>query len=297
MNIQIYLKVFRIDHWIKNVFTLIGAFGAIFINDVNHSMLLYFDVVLAFLLSCFISSVNYVVNEILDSSFDALHPTKKHRPIPSGKVSLYKLVVSALMLLIITFTVSVALFDRPFNLSLLALFAAGMIYNIRPVRAKDIPFIDVISESINNPIRLFIGWYAVRTALPLPPLDVIVFFWALGAFLMTAKRIAELKLLDKHNSTLYRPTFKYYSVKNLSAAFISYAVVSILTFVCICFRHEHVLFYSVPFYLIFIVWFLKLTYEKESIVMDPEHIYKRPLFFSYVVFCCLFTFLSLVTHG
>jgi len=297
MNIDKYLKVFRLDHWIKNVFMLIGAFGAIFLNDHIHGVLLYIDIGIAFLLSCFISSVNYVINEILDASFDALHPVKKHRPIPSGQITLYKLIVSALVLLACTFIISLILFDKPFNVSLLALFIAGLVYNVRPIRAKDIPFIDVIAESINNPIRLFIGWYAVSSNFSPPPVSIIVFFWVLGAFLMTAKRVAELKLLNKNNSLLYRPTFKYYSAKNLNFAFFLYAVSSVLVSFFIAYKYKNTLYYSLPLYIIFILWYIKLTYEEKSIVMDPEHVYRRPLFCVYIIFCCIFTFLSLLING
>ena len=31
---------------------------------------------------------NYVINEILDAPTDRSHPTKQHRPIPSGQVKL-----------------------------------------------------------------------------------------------------------------------------------------------------------------------------------------------------------------
>ena len=31
----------------------------------------------------------------------------------------------------------------------------GTLYNIPPIRMKDMPYADVLSESINNPIRIF----------------------------------------------------------------------------------------------------------------------------------------------
>jgi decaprenyl-phosphate phosphoribosyltransferase len=50
----------------------------------------------------------------------------------------------------------------------LSLWIMGCIYNIPPVRSKDKPYFDVLSESVNNPIRLMLGWYATGiTILPL----------------------------------------------------------------------------------------------------------------------------------
>ena len=33
----------------------------------------------------------------------------------------------------------------------------GIIYNVKPIRSKDIVFIDVLSESVNNPLRFLLG--------------------------------------------------------------------------------------------------------------------------------------------
>ncbi len=35
-----------------------------------------------------VASSNYVINEILDGPKDAMHPIKKNRPVPSGRVSI-----------------------------------------------------------------------------------------------------------------------------------------------------------------------------------------------------------------
>ena len=42
----------------------------------------------------------------------------------------------------------------PFTLTVLALWVMGCVYNIPPVRSKDLPYLDVLSEAINNPIRM-----------------------------------------------------------------------------------------------------------------------------------------------
>ncbi len=48
------------------------------------------------------------------------------------------------------------------------LWLMGIIYNVRPIRTKDIPVIDVLSESVNTAIRLLMGWFIV-SAVTLPP--------------------------------------------------------------------------------------------------------------------------------
>jgi len=44
----------------------------------------------------------------------------------------------------------------------------GIIYNVPPIRAKDKAYLDAVSESVNNPLRLMIGWTDSTT---LPPGD------------------------------------------------------------------------------------------------------------------------------
>jgi hypothetical protein len=47
----------------------------------------------------------------------------------------------------------------------------GCIYNIPPIRSKDVPYIDVLSESINNPLRMLAGWFIASTASVAPAPD------------------------------------------------------------------------------------------------------------------------------
>ena len=49
----------------------------------------------------------------------------------------------------------------------------GIVYNVPPLRTKDKPYLDVISESVNNPIRLLIGW-AMVDPTTLPPSSIIL---------------------------------------------------------------------------------------------------------------------------
>ena len=42
-----------------------------------------------------------------------------------------------------------------------ALWIMGCLYNFSPVRTKDVPYLDVLTESINNPLRLLLGWSAI----------------------------------------------------------------------------------------------------------------------------------------
>jgi len=56
-----------------------------------------------------------------------------------------------------------------FTASAMAPWVMGLAYNVPPVRLKGWPYLDVLSESINNPIRLALGWLAYYFKMGLQP--------------------------------------------------------------------------------------------------------------------------------
>ena len=76
----------------------------------------------------------------------------------------------------------------------------GIIYNVRPIRSKDRIYLDVLSESINNPLRLLLGWSAVLAGM-LPPSSILMAYWMGGAFLMAVKRYAEYRFINDPESS------------------------------------------------------------------------------------------------
>ena len=77
-------------------------------------------------------------------------------------------------------------------LTLLGLWVMGCVYNLPPVRTKDHAYVDVLSEAINNPLRMLVGWYIV-TSTVVPPLSLLVSYWMIGCYFMAAKRFAEYR--------------------------------------------------------------------------------------------------------
>ena len=90
----------------------------------------------------------------------------------------------------------------------------GVIYNVRPIRAKDRAFLDVIVESVNNPLRFLFGWFAVTPHVA-PPVSILLAYWFGGAFLMAAKRVSEHRAIVEAGGTAnlaaYRPSFAVYT--------------------------------------------------------------------------------------
>ena len=76
--------------------------------------------------------------------------------MPSGQVWL-PLAYAEWILLGASGLALAAVLNRPFLFAGLFLLVMGMIYNVPPVRSKELPYLDVLSEAINNPIRLLLG--------------------------------------------------------------------------------------------------------------------------------------------
>jgi 4-hydroxybenzoate polyprenyltransferase len=283
-----YLKPLRFDHWIKNAVVPVGSVLALVAYRLAPGPGTGLDILLAFLISGGISSVNYAINEVLDAPFDARHPVKRFRPIPSGRVRVGPLLGLTAALALVTFATSAWLFAPSVLLANLALFVAGLLYNLPPLRLKDWPFLDAAVESLTNPIRIAIGWYAVGPATAALPVELMVTVWAFGAFLMTGKRLAELRLLGPVAAE-YRPTFRAYSVRSLLVVQLAYALAG-LGALAVFFADERPrLLAALPLVAGLLAWAAKMTFERESPLVDPEHLYRRPLFL--LVACAVFAIL------
>ena len=192
------------------------------------------DVVLRIFLSllpaCLIASANYIVNEILDAPFDRMHPTKRFRPVPSGKVKLPVLWTLMSVLIVVAFVLAALWFNVGYLVALALLLLSGIAYNVEPVRLKDRAYLDVIAESFNNPVRLWLGWYALLPSHYYPPLSIVLAWWFFGALLMAGKRYAEFRFIgDARRRGDYRKSFRVYTERSLILSMVTYA-----NFFCFC---------------------------------------------------------------
>ena len=202
-----YIKIARPDHWVKNAFILPGVVIAVLLTDFKFSSDVIIRFILGFFATCFIASANYVINEWLDAEFDKYHPTKKFRPVVSENMKLSFVLLEYAILIVLGVALSIPV-GKLFLLMELWLLIMGVLYNVKPVRTKDIPYLDVLSESINNMIRLLLGWFIITQEFQ-PPISILIGYWFAGAFLMATKRFAEYRMIgDPSVAGLYRKSQK-----------------------------------------------------------------------------------------
>lgn len=289
-----YLQLTRPDHWFKNIFMLPGIVLVFLATGTAWSSDYLLTIFIAIISICATASANYVINEWLDAEFDKYHPVKKNRPSVVNNLQAKWIYLMYIILLVIGF--STAYFISNTYLYITIFFATmGFMYNVRPFRTKERPYIDVLSESINNPIRLCLGWYIIDTAI-LPPSSLLISYWMGGAFLMGAKRFAEYRFIDnKELAGLYRSSFKYYNEQRLLLSTIFYALTSVFFLSIFLFKHRIEFLLAYPFFSILFVWYLSIAFEKDSVVQNPEKLHRKKGFLLFVLLLVILSiFLSVV---
>jgi len=289
-----YLSIARPDHWFKNIFMLPGIALALFFYQQSLASVDLLKIVLAIVCTCMLASANYTVNEWLDADTDRHHPIKKERPSVLGLVSARGVSLQWLLLCLIGLLIACWIGSLFFYVALLFVFM-GVVYNVAPLRTKEVPYLDVLSESINNPIRLLLGWSAITESV-LPPSSIIIAYWMGGAFLMAIKRYAEYNYINDHQqASLYRTSFAGYSQHSLLLSAFCYALICtfMLGVFLIKYRIEYIL--SFPFIAILFVYYFALALRDEPVVQTPEKLYTENGFLAYTGFLVLLlTLLSLV---
>ena len=278
-----YIQIMRLDHWFKNVFVLPGIVVAISSQESTEWSGLLRNFIIGMVAVCLIASSNYVINEVLDAPFDVHHPIKKNRPVPSGLVNIKIAYVQWIALMVIGLG---ALVSVPLVLSLAGLWIAGCAYNIPPVRTKDVPYLDVLTESINNPLRMLVGWYIVPNS-PTPPVSLLISYWMIGCFFMGLKRFAEYRdMADRREEQIcYRKSFAVYNEQRLLVSIMFYAASAMLFFGAFVQRYRIELILSFPLVALIMAIYFKLAFQSSSPVEHPEKLYKERGLMAAVISC------------
>lgn len=279
-----YLALARFDHFTKHIFIVPGIVLAYLLRG-GPPHFPVAQVILGFMTAICIASANYVINEYLDREFDKHHPTKSRRRAVETTLrgSFVKLewAIFTLVGLGCAWLGSTTLFVTACIFGL-----QGIVYNVSPLRSKDKPYWDVISESINNPLRLTIGWVMIDP-FTLPPSSVVLAYWFGGAFLMAAKRYSEYReIVGSHGIELlarYRASFAGYSEVSLNISCFVYGLLStfFLAVFLIKYRVEYLL--VVPPLIAMFGYYLALSTKPASSAQNPEKLFREPKLIALVV--------------
>jgi hypothetical protein len=155
----------------------------------------------------------------------------------------------------------------------------GVIYNVRPIRAKDRAFLDVIVESLNNPLRFLLGWFAVTPHVA-PPASILLAYWFGGAFLMAAKRVSEHRAIVEAGGTAslaaYRPSFAVYTQSSLVTSCLVYAqgFAFMMAIFLLKYRIEYLV--VIPLFIALFAAYMRLALTPDSAAARPEELMRQP---------------------
>ena len=251
MLISIF-KTMRPKQWTKNVFIFAGL---VFDGQLLH-IEPFVQTLFGFFLLCFASSTVYLINDIADIEQDRQHPKKRQRPLPSGKLSIRSAAIAAVVIGVLTLSVSFYL-NTLFGALVLTYIFMNLLYSLR---LKHVPIIDVLFVASGFVLRVGAGVSLVTVERFSPWLYVCTTLLAL--FIGFGKRRAELSLLaDRANS--HRKVLDGYTIPFLDQLIVIVSASTIMAYSLYTFSAEnlpdnHLMMLTIPFVLYGIFRYLYL---------------------------------------
>lgn len=252
------IKLIRIKQWIKNLF----LFAPLVFSQHLFEAEYFSRVLIGFITFCFLSSVVYILNDIVDVESDRSHPIKKYRPIASGEVKVFTAIIFAVILLFLV-VVSAVNQNTKFNLALLFYLGINIAYTYK---LKNVVLLDIFSIAFGFMIRIIAGAWIV---------DIEISNWLilctlfLSLFLAITKRRSEIQLIEEQGINQTRKVLSDYSINFAdqmatvvaSGAVISYALYTVSERTINTFHSENLIF-TTPFVVFGIFRYLFLVHKK-----------------------------------
>ncbi len=196
-TLTLYRRLLRMEQWYKNILIFAPLLFA-------HNALTATQLLVGFLGFCSISSITYITNDWLDRDKDRLHPTKKNRPLASGKISGKQALVVAFILAAII-ALCMSMLGTFYAAILGTYFILTTSYSLG---LKNLPILDVLLICANFTLRMMAGLSSFPSS----------YQWAYFALLfglilmfLTHKRRSDIKLLGVVRASQHKPVLKYYT--------------------------------------------------------------------------------------
>lgn len=248
-----YLKLMRIQHYIKNLIILLplvlsGALYDIELVKVN---------LLGFVSFSLIASFIYVINDIFDVNQDKLHPIKCKRPIASGEIEKKNAIIFAILLFVISAGINYFICIKS-NYLVWILWSIYILINfLYSFGLKRIPVIDVIILAAGFLIRVLYGG-AIS--------GIEVSFWlyftvlSLSVYMSLGKRRNELK----NQGECVRKVLRYYNYRVTNAFMYAFFILTLSFYTLWCVATSSIGKFSIFIYFTIPLVFLVIArYSKD----------------------------------
>jgi len=255
----------RPKQWLKNGLVFLGLVYALRFTDLD----LIFRATVAFAAFCAISSAGYIFNDIRDMELDKLHPTKRFRPIASGRLPVGLAWVIATVLSLTGFGLAFAL-GLPFAVACVAYVLITASYSLW---WKHLVLIDVFAISAGFVIRAVAG--AVAVDVPISPWLYVCTI--LGSLIIAlSKRRSEIQDAAIEDAGAHRPALEHYTVTFLDHLIVITATASVMAYSLYTFSAEnvpknHIMMVTIPFVLYGVFRYLFLV-QVRGLGGSPEEL-------------------------
>lgn len=199
-KIKAYLELIRVKHWIKNLLVFLPAICA-----KKFGLDVFTTLGLGFLSFSFLTSFVYVVNDLKDIDKDKMHPRKKKRPLPSGRVSKVEAAILAIVMLMGALALQYFASTEIWGVSLICLLSYAAINLGYSFGLKNVVIVDVVLLSAGFILRVYYGAALVGVAVSNWLFLTIL---AASVFLALGKRRKELSV----NGAAVRKVLNEYNV-------------------------------------------------------------------------------------
>lgn len=279
---KLIIKEMRPRQWPKNGFVFLPLIFTVrqYWSPLKPTMWEFLGLTLgAFIVFCLASGFVYFVNDLVDVEKDRAHPTKKNRPIASGKLPENVARVSIVVLLLLTLVGAVALdwyakmfpypsgepifpFSYAFTVVVITYLVLQVAYSFW---LKHIVIVDVFCIAAGFVLRTVAG--AAIIQVPISPW-LYMLTTMLSLFIGFAKRRNELVVLED-DAKSHRAILEEYSAElldqmiavTLATTVIAY---SLYTFTAENLPKNHAMMLTVPFVLYGIFRYLYLIHIKNG---------------------------------
>tara|TARA_B100000965_G_scaffold249404_1_gene209498 strand:- start:5423 stop:6289 length:867 start_codon:yes stop_codon:yes gene_type:complete len=177
IKLKDYIELIRPHHSIKSIIVFAPLF---FTFEFNLD--LYLITFASFILFYMMSSVIYILNDLIDLKIDKLHHLKKNRPIASGRITLKEAKYFMVILLFFTIVISY-LFNQELFLILLMYLFINILYSLK---LKEIFLVDTSIIALGFVLRLFAGATVASVSLSI---WIIIITFLLASLLAISKRM------------------------------------------------------------------------------------------------------------
>ena len=257
-----YLKLLRVEQWVKNLFVFLPVFFSGKIMDTD----LFSKSCVAFIVFSLTASCIYILNDYMDIELDKRHPEKRNRPLASGAIG--KKTAIGIFVLLIILAVGFTLYMQnqgleiqEFATVIISYFVINILYTFK---LKHVAIVDICIIATGFVLRVLAGGYIT---------GIVVSQWAilltfiLALVLAIGKRRGELI-----NAQINGKTRKALDGYNVQFADIALSISCALAIVCYLMftlsPEVQQKFHPRVFYTVIFVVFAFLRYLQQTLVYN-----------------------------